>query len=371
MHLPRALLLAAIAGAGLLAGCAPLGGRSAASVHDPANVQPGGGLILQAGEGERRVRRPRPGSATAQTAPFILKVDARNGASPDLVMGYEEIAPGEAIQPHRHRVADEIVFVHRGSGVADVGSRHAPVGAGATLYIPRDTRVGVRNTGSEPLGVVFIFSKPGFEQLMRENSVLEGEAATALSAAEQAQVRERHRWHTVPESSEAAPGPAGTGGLILQPSEGERRVRRPRPGAPATQLTTPFILKVDRRNGGSSELVMGYEEIAPGAAISPHRHLHADEIVYVHRGSGLAGLGGRESAVGTGGTIYIPRDTRITLRNTGSEPLGIVFVFSRPGFEELMRETSVPEGQPAPPLPPDELARIRARHRSHTVYEQP
>ena len=36
-----------------------------------------------------------------------------------------------------------------------------------------------------------------------------------------------------------------------------------------------------------------------------------------------------------------------------------------------MRESSVPEGQPAPPLPPDELARIRARHRWHTVYEQP
>jgi mannose-6-phosphate isomerase-like protein (cupin superfamily) len=331
-------------------------------------VRRSAGLVLQAGEGERRVRRPRPGAATAQTAPFILKVDSLNGASPDLVMGYEEIAPGEAIQPHRHLVADEIVFVHRGSGVAELGGRRAAVEAGATLYIPRDTRVALRNTGAEPLALVFIFSKPGFEQLMRENSVREGEAATPISPGEQARIRERHRWHMVPEPSPPAPGAAGTGGLVLNASEGERRVRRPRQGA-AAGLTTPFILKVDRRNGASPELVMGYEEIAPGAAIPSHRHLHADEIVFVHRGSGLAGLGGREAAVGTGGTIYIPRDTRITLRNTGSEPLGIVFVFSRPGFEELMRENSVPEGQPAPPMSPDEQARIRARHRWHTAYE--
>lgn len=40
----------------------------------------------------------------------------------------------------------------------------------------------------------------------------------------------------------------------------------------------------------------------------------------------------------------------ISLRNTGSEPLSIVFVFSKPGFEELMRDNSVLEGQPVPPM---------------------
>ncbi|HEV7590016.1 MAG TPA: cupin domain-containing protein [Longimicrobium sp.] len=366
----RHALSAALAGACLLAGCAPSRSQPAVNPEIRAEAQRSQGLILQAGEGERRVRRPGPGSDAA-TMPFILKVDGRNGGSAELVMGYEEIAPGQAVQPHRHRVADEIVFVHRGSGVAEVGSRQSAVGAGATLYIPRNTRIALRNTGAEPLAVVSISSKPGVEQLLREGSVAEGEPAPPLSADEQARIRARHRWHTVTEGSVPVPAKRGTGGLILQPAEGERRVRRPRPGSAVAHLGTPFILKVDRRNGGSTELVMGYEEIAPGDAIPPHRHLHADEIVFVHRGSGLAGLGSRESAVGTGGTIYIPRDTRITLRNTGAEPLAIVFVFSRPGFEELMRENSVLEGQPATPLSPDEQARIRARNRWHTVYDQP
>jgi oxalate decarboxylase/phosphoglucose isomerase-like protein (cupin superfamily) len=149
------------------------------------------GLVLQDGEGERRVRR------NAAKGPFILKVDRQNGASPDLVMGYEDLAPGAEIQAHTHLVADEILFVHRGSGVAFLGKRESPVTAGATIYIPRNVMISVRNTGSEPLGIAFIFSKPGFEQLMRENSVLEGQPVTPISAEERAQIRERHRWHTV------------------------------------------------------------------------------------------------------------------------------------------------------------------------------
>lgn len=53
------------------------------------------------------------------------------------------------------------------------------------------------STGSEPLGIAFIFSKPGFEELMRENSVLEGQPVTPMTAEERAQIRERHKWHTV------------------------------------------------------------------------------------------------------------------------------------------------------------------------------
>lgn len=159
----------------------------------------GEGLILQASEGERRVRRPKPGGAPGLTAPFILKVDERNGGSRDLVMGYEDIPPGQSIQPHQHLLADEIIFVHRGSGVATLGSREGAVSAGATVYIPRNTRVSLRNTGTEPLGIAFIFSRPGFEQLMRENSVLEGEPAAPVTAEELAAIRARHRWHTVYE----------------------------------------------------------------------------------------------------------------------------------------------------------------------------
>jgi quercetin dioxygenase-like cupin family protein len=151
----------------------------------------GAGLVLQEGEGERRVRR------NAGKGPFILKVDRRNGNSSDLVMGYEDIAPGAEIQPHTHLVADEILFIHRGSGVARLGGRESSVGAGATIYIPRNVQIGVRNTGDEPLGVAFVFSKPGFEELMRDNSVLEGQPITPISPEEREVIRRRHSWHTI------------------------------------------------------------------------------------------------------------------------------------------------------------------------------
>jgi|SRR5687767_14942902 len=164
-------------------------------------------------------------------------------------------------------------------------------------------------------------------------------------------------------SSSEAPA-ARSDGLVLQAHEGERRVRRSPGGA-------PFILKVDRQNGGSPDLVMGYEDLPPGYVIPPHRHLVADEIIFVHQGSGIASLAERESPVGAGATIYIPRNVTISLRNTGSTPLGIAFIFSKPGFEELQRETSVLEGQPVLPLSEAERARVREKHRSHVVFGQP
>ena len=170
----------------------------------------------------------------------------------------------------------------------------------------------------------------------------------------------RHDTVTATAPSSMQPTP-----LILGVNDGERRVRRFAGNAPA------FFIKVDRRNGGSGDLVMGYEDLPPGAAIPPHRHLDMDEIVFVHRGFGIARLNDREASVGPGATIYIPKGTRVTLRNTGTEPLSIVFVFPRPGFEEFMRDTSVLDGQPVVPFADGELAAIRARHGSHVVFDKP
>lgn len=158
--------------------------------------------------------------------------------------------------------------------------------------------------------------------------------------------------------------PRGTP-LVLAVDEGERRVRRFAVSAPK------FILKVDRRNGGSPDLVMGYEDLPPGGVIPPHRHLGADEIIFVHRGSGVVQLDDRRTEFGPGATIYIPRNVRVTIRNTGADPLSIAFIFSKPGFEEYLRDMSAPEGQPIVPLSAAELATIRDRHRGHAVFEQP
>jgi len=94
-------------------------------------------------------------------------------------------------------------------------------------------------------------------------------------------------------------------------------VRR-QPPAGVAALSTPFIIKVDRKNGGSPDFVMGYEDIPLGRGIARHYHPHVDEILFVHRGTGLASLGSLEAVVTEGATIYIPPNTRVSLENTGS-----------------------------------------------------
>lgn len=152
--------------------------------------------------------------------------------------------------------------------------------------------------------------------------------------------------------------------LILAPTEGETRVRR-FPGA-----STEFTIKVDERNGGSQNFLMLAENMPPGASIAPHRHLLSDEILFIHSGSGTVEVGDKRSAVGAGSTVYIPANTRITLRNTGNAPLAVVAVFARQGFEDYLRETSSLKGERFVPLTPSELAAMRKRAEHHTIYEQ-
>jgi len=159
-------------------------------------------------------------------------------------------------------------------------------------------------------------------------------------------------------------------GLILGESEGEHRVRRPPPSG-VTTLRSPYIIKVDGQNGGSPDFFMGYEDIAPGDGISPHHHPFADEILFVHRGSGVASLGPRQGAVSAGTTIYIPRNTPASLRNTGREKMTIAFIFPRPGLGEYLRATSVAEGETVTPFTGEEFSAIRARHKEHITFEHP
>lgn len=144
-------------------------------------------------------------------------------------------------------------------------------------------------------------------------------------------------------------------------------MRRPRAGG--RDSSVPVIIKVDGANGGSSQLFMGYEDIPVGEAILPHHHPHADEILFVHRGRGVATLGDRHAEVAAGSTIYVPHGTRVTLRNTGTEPITFAFVFADPTMSSYFRDGTVPEGEPAPPMTAVDVAARRARHREHIVID--
>lgn len=147
-------------------------------------------------------------------------------------------------------------------------------------------------------------------------------------------------------------------GLILQPDEGEKRVRR---------WGYPIIIKVDALNGGSKYLTAGTEDIQPGKSIPIHKHANADEIVIIERGTALATMEDKKEVVKAGAMAYGPHGTWMGFKNIGTDTLRVVWIFSRPGFETYVRATSVPQGQKVTPLLPHELSHIRNKYKDDII----
>ena len=155
--------------------------------------------------------------------------------------------------------------------------------------------------------------------------------------------------------------------LILEKNEGELRTRRIHTDKTAG-ASSQFLLKVGPKNNGSQHLVLGTEDILPNARIPKHKHLVQDEILLVQTGTAHVWLGDRDSEVHAGGMVFIPSDTWISLKNTGTETVSVVFIFSAPGFEETMRCNSVPANEKPTPLTPEQ--RKECSHLGHAVSAQ-
>lgn len=152
----------------------------------------------------------------------------------------------------------------------------------------------------------------------------------------------------------AGPGPeANAKPLLLEKNEGELRTRRIHTDNTAS-ASSQFMLKVSPKNNGSQHLIAGIEDIAPGAGIPKHRHLVQDEIVLIHSGKAHVWLGDQERDLHAGGLVFIPANTWISLKNIGSEPVSVTFIFSAPGFEDTMRCNSVPAGETPTSITPEQ-----------------
>ncbi len=148
----------------------------------------------------------------------------------------------------------------------------------------------------------------------------------------------------------AVTSPATERPLILEPNQGEARVWRPFASLPAaTQKLSSFIIKIDKQNGGSQSFWFMSEIMPVGAAISYHRHLHEDEVLYIGSGVAHAHVGAVEGDAHAGALIFIPRNTWVSVRNVGKTPLTLIAAFNAPGFDRFVRCESVPLGEN--PLP--------------------
>ena len=169
-HLTSLLLLATVS---LSAQIAPapnaknVGAPTADSKPVPKQPTP---TVFQADEGDRWM--------LLGTKPLIFKVDPLTAGSETLVVGTEEMPPGNRIPTHKHLYEDEVIFVHKGAVRVTLAGRKYDAGTGATVFIPHGNWIGVENVSSEPAMIMFFFDKPAFEQCLRALSSRPGETFT-------------------------------------------------------------------------------------------------------------------------------------------------------------------------------------------------
>ena len=144
------------------------GSRSRVDVVVPRPV------VIPAGGGEQRLMR-------GGTAPLLIKIDPTNTGSRHMVLGSSDLPPGDAIGVHRHLQEDEIIVITRGTARVQLGREITTASAGATVFIPRGTCIGVTNVGADTLSNFFVFSAPGFERALRAVSSAPGEPPKPLT----------------------------------------------------------------------------------------------------------------------------------------------------------------------------------------------
>jgi mannose-6-phosphate isomerase-like protein (cupin superfamily) len=97
--------------------------------------------------------------------------------SPSLQKGVEGLAVGMTILPpgksssfHSHDAECETWIIVSGKGEVLVGEEREPVGPESVVFLPRNIKHQVINTGQETLRMFWIYTPPGAEK-----GVLEGE----------------------------------------------------------------------------------------------------------------------------------------------------------------------------------------------------
>ena len=122
-------------------------------------------------------------------------------------------------------------------------------------------------------------------------------------------------------------------GYVLQKDEGEV-LNDPR--------GRKMIIKVSPEKG-AAHLTMGTTEMPKGTGIFVHRHEHAEEILFVHRGNGFAVIDGDSVAISEGATLYIPPGTWHGVNNP-TDFMNILFIVTPQGQEKIFRALAAPPG---------------------------
>ncbi len=98
--------------------------------------------------------------------PVRIKISPTSGRG-RFAMITQDVSPGTTIPIHAHDNEDEIIFIQAGRGEATLGTATVQLAAGSTLFVPQGTWHGGRNSGTETLKWIAIYSPSGFENYFR------------------------------------------------------------------------------------------------------------------------------------------------------------------------------------------------------------
>lgn len=126
-------------------------------------------------------------------------------------------------------------------------------------------------------------------------------------------------------------------GIVVNEEEGEAIQMR--------DGTAIVKIKV-AKNQGAQSLSFLSESFRPGDALPVHKHLNEDELIFLHRGSGLFTLGDKQYQIKEGAVAIVPKGVWHGLQNNGNENIEMRFGYTPSGFEGFFREVGTPIGQP-------------------------
>ncbi|MDP2439681.1 MAG: cupin domain-containing protein [archaeon] len=147
--------------------------------------------------------------------------------------------------------------------------------------------------------------------------------------------------------------------------EGKAVLVGPRDGELLIRHGGELWIMLDGASSGS--LAAGTQRVPQGAGIALHRHMVADEILYVLEGSAdglLRGGDGKRTerrALERGSLLYVPRGSWHGIDNP-LDNVTLLWVVSPPGLEGFFRDVASPFGDPTFLLTPEEMKEILHKH---------
>ena len=146
---------------------------------------------------------------------------------------------------------------------------------------------------------------------------------------------------------------SNTNGIVKNAGEGETYFVRE---------NSPITIKVSKKTDGIDSVSMCTQEILAGNGIPIHKHLHNDEIFFIHKGSGSFMLDSREFMITEGSIAFVPRSAWHGLKNTGKELLALTFCFSPAGFEDFFKQIGTIKGTLFKAKTPEEIKLLAKKY---------